>query len=190
MSASTPDVQLLQTAASIENAAVTAYTRGMELPFMAETPAVLKSFAGKTKEQHSEHARAFNAAIVRLQGKNQDAANPELKKQIDAALPAMASPPELLDLLIRIETVAAHTFVAGTAALSDLEARKLVASVMGMSAQYAAMLSLFKALLPTPNLIALPPVLASLPAATGSTGFPTAFLATDQARPIDEGALK
>jgi len=41
-----------------------------------------------------------------------------------------------------------------------------------------------------PQLIALPPDAAKLPAAAGSVGFPDSFYKTDMARPATEGALK
>ena len=41
-----------------------------------------------------------------------------------------------------------------------------------------------------PNLIALPPDAAALPAAAGSVGFPDAFFKTTNARPANEGAVQ
>ena len=63
---------------------------------------------------------------------------------------------------------------------------------MGVEAQHAAVLMAVKALIDggAPQLIALPPDAAKLPAAAGSVGFPDTFYKTDQARPAAEGAVK
>src|SRR5690349_17057489 len=53
-----PDLQMLQTAASIENLAVAAYTTALTLDFVGGASAipVVKAFVMKTKDQHQEHA--------------------------------------------------------------------------------------------------------------------------------------
>jgi hypothetical protein len=63
---------------------------------------------------------------------------------------------------------------------------------MGVEAQHVATLIAVKALLSAgaPQLIALSPtVVASLPAAAGSIGFPNSFYPTSMASPASEGAL-
>lgn len=62
------DVQMLQTAAAIENLAVAAYTTALTLPFIggASANGVVKAFAQMTMAQHAQHARAFNGAVTRL----------------------------------------------------------------------------------------------------------------------------
>ena len=81
--------------------------------------------------------------------------------------------------------------MADVAALSDANAKKVTASIMGVEAQHASILLAVQALLAgnAPQLIALPPDAGSLPAAAGSVGFPDAFYPTQQARPATEGAL-
>ena len=72
------DVQMLQTAASIENLAVATYDTALTLDFIGggSANAVVKAFVEKTKEQHQQHAEAFNAAATRLGGKAQDQPDP------------------------------------------------------------------------------------------------------------------
>ena len=81
--------------------------------------------------------------------------------------------------------------VANIAALSDANAKKVTASIMGVEAQHAAILRAVQALVAGNAAadIALPPPVANLPAAAGSVGFPDAFFPTTQARPATEGAL-
>ncbi len=66
------DIQILQTAASIENLAVATYQIALTLPFIGGSSAnpVVKAFAQTTMKQHEEHGQAFNAAIKALGGQN------------------------------------------------------------------------------------------------------------------------
>src|SRR5438105_15298725 len=58
----TTDIQILQTAASVENLAVGTYQTALTLPFIGGSGAnpVVKSFVITTMGQHGEHAKAFN----------------------------------------------------------------------------------------------------------------------------------
>ena len=191
--ASSPDVRMLQTAASIEVLAVATYKTALTLPFIGGSSAnpVVKAFAMTTMQQHQEHLAAFNAGVTRLGGMAQTAPDPALAKVVQAAVPGLTSPAPALALALELEQGAAETYVADVAALSDAEARKLTASVMGVEAQHVSVLLAVQALLAggAPQLIALPPDVATLPAAAGSVGFPDAFFPTDMARSADEGAL-
>ena len=62
---SSSDVQILQTAASIENLAVSTYTTALTLPYIGGSTAnpVVTKFAQVTMGQHAQHADAFNTAI-------------------------------------------------------------------------------------------------------------------------------
>ena len=188
------DVQMLQTAASIENLAVATYGVALTLPFIggASANGVVKAFVTKTKTQHQAHADAFNAAVQQLGGKTQTQPDPTLLDVVTKAKPGLTGPGPVVALAITLETDAAQTYVASTGAVSDANARKVFASVMGIEAQHAAILLAVKALLDggAPQLIALPPDASKLPAAAGSVGFPDSFYKTDQARPADEGAAK
>jgi rubrerythrin len=188
------DVQMLQTAASIENLAVATYGVALTLDFIggASANGVVKAFVTKTSAQHKEHADAFNAAVKTLGGKEQTSPNPVLLDIVNKAKPGLTSAGPVVDLAIQLETDAAQTYVVSTGAVSDASARKLFASIMGIEAQHAAILLAVKALIAggAPQLIALPPDAAKLPAAAGSVGFPDTFYKTDQARPAAEGAVK
>jgi hypothetical protein len=185
-----PDVQIMQTAASIENLAASTYTAALGLPFMATVPPLVKNFMTKTKDQHAQQARAFNATAARLGGPEQKGPDPELKMVVDQKQAGLRTPADVVDMAMTLETAAAQTYVEATATLNDAEARKVVASVVGVQAQHAAVLATIKLLLATPDLLVAPPVASRLPAAAGNAGFPDAFLKTDQARPLDEGAVK
>ena len=188
------DVQMLQTAASIENLAIATYGVALTLDFIGGASAnpVVKAFVTKTKSQHQDHVAAFNAAVTQLGGKAQTKPDPVLLGVVNKAKPGLTGPAPVVALAIELETGAAQTYVANTGAVSDANARKVFASVMGVEAQHVAVLLAVQALVAggAPELIALPPDAAKLPAAAGSVGFPDAFYKTDQARPATEGALK
>jgi len=188
------DIQMLQTAASLENLAVATYGVALTLDFIggASANAVVKAFVTKTKAQHADHVAAFNAAVTQLGGKAQTNPDPVLLGVVNKAKPGLTGPAPVVALAIELETGAAQTYVASTGTVGDLNARKVFASIMGVEAQHVAVLLAVQALLAggAPQLIALPPDAAKLPAAAGSVGFPDSFFKTDQARPATEGALK
>ncbi|MGZ4677761.1 MAG: ferritin-like domain-containing protein [Acidimicrobiia bacterium] len=188
------DVQTLQTAASIENLAVATYGTALTLDFIggASANAVVKAFVMKTKDQHQEHADAFNAAVKQLGGTEQKDPDPVLLGVVNQAKPGLTGPGPVVALALQLENGAAETYVANTAALGDANARKVTASIMGVEAQHAAILYAVQALVAggAVDLVALPPDAAKLPAAAGSVGFPDSFYKTDMARRADEGAVK
>jgi hypothetical protein len=188
------DVQMLQTAASIENLAIATYDVALTLDFIGGASAipVVKAFVTKTKAQHVDHAAAFNAAVKDLGGKAQTKPDPVLLSVVNKAKPGLTGPAPVVALAIELETGAAQTYVANTGAVGDANARKVFASIMGVEAQHVSVLLAVQALVAggAPGLIALPPDAAKLPAAAGSVGFPDSFFKTDQARPATEGAVK
>jgi hypothetical protein len=76
--------------------------------------------------------------------------------------------------------------------VSSADLRQLFAGVAGVEAQHKAVLLAVQALLKGghPELIALPPNAAKLPATAGSVGFPDTFYPTRMASPATEGAVK
>ena len=108
----TSDIQMLQTAASIEVLAVAAYEAVLGLPFAGDLPAVVQTFVTTTKDQHSEHLQAFNSAAKALGGKEQTMADPVLAPMVEQAKPGLTGPGPVLDLAILLENTAAETYVA------------------------------------------------------------------------------
>ena len=186
------DVQMLQTATSIEILAVATYDAALHLPFAGSLPKVVQTFATTTKQQHTDHMQAFSAAVTALGGKPQTAPDPVLLGVVNKAKPGLTGPVPLVELAITLEMGAAETYVAFVTTLADKSARNTTASIMGVEAQHVAVLNAVKALVGAghPELITLPPALDKLPAAAGSVGFPDAFYPYDMARPADEGAVK
>lgn len=196
--ASSPmEVQSAQTAAALENLAIAVYKKAAALPFMATIPnpagATMTAFVTKTIAQHVDHAGAFNAAATKLGGKAQTGIDQVvMDKVVTPALPTLTDPLKVVMFAADLEFVAAQTYAAETAAVSDQNLRNVFSSIMGVEAQHRAVLLAVAALLQN-NLadqVKIPPDLTALPAAAGSVGFPETFLPTDQARPASEGAVK
>ncbi len=188
----TADVQMLQTAASIENLAVQVYTTATTLPFVGTLPELLRTFVTTTLSQHKDHAAAFNAAVKTLGGKEQTQPDPVLLQTVNQAKPTLTSGGALVSLATLLEMGAAETYVAYTSAYTDKNARNTTASIMGVEAQHVAVLNVVHSLIQTNNLdlLTLPPNLSSFPASGASAAFPDAFFKTDNARPAAEGAVK
>lgn len=199
--ADTPsDIQMLQTSASIENLAVSTYKTALTLPYIGGSSAnpVVKAFAQTTMAQHGQHNDAFNSAAKALGGKAQTAPDPKYVPVVNNAVASITKMPPsqgalaVVGLAITLENVAAETYVANCSKFSDTNAKKVTASIMGVEAQHVATLLAVQALLKAnaPQLITLSPtVVAQLPAAAGSVGFPNTFYPTDMASPATEGAL-
>lgn len=191
----TSDVEILQTAASIEVLAVSTYATALTLSFIGGSSAnpVVKAFAMTTKGQHVEHLSAFNAAIAQLGGRKQTSPDPTYAKVVKAAVPTLKTPADVVSLARTLELVAAETYVADCSDLSNQSARKLMASIMGVEAQHVAVLDAVAALLSAgaPQLISLSPGnVSKLPKAAGSVGIPYTFWPTSKASPASQGAVK
>ncbi|MFE2722161.1 ferritin-like domain-containing protein [Kitasatospora sp. NPDC059327] len=186
------DIKALQTAASLENLAVSVYQTSAALPFIKDGNKTVAAFIAKTTEQHQAHAKAFNAAATAAGGQAQNKPDPKYKAVVDQTLPTIKTPADVVKLAITLEDVAAQTYTKNVSQVSNADLRKLFASVAPVEAQHRAVLLAVQALLAgnAADLITIPVDPAKLPAAAGSVGFPDAFYKTDNASPITEGAVQ
>ncbi|MGH3733921.1 MAG: ferritin-like domain-containing protein [Acidimicrobiales bacterium] len=199
--ASSKEVQLLQTAASIENLAVATYKTALTLPYIGGSSAngVVKKFAQVTMSQHMQHADAFNAALRAMSAAPQNKPDPAFVPVVNKAVASLkgvsaaAGTLGVVGLAIELENIAAETYVNDTTQSDSNTHRALFASVMGVEAQHVTVLLAVQALLKggAPQLISLAPgTAAKLPAAAGSVGFPNAFYKINSAAPASQGAVK
>ncbi len=199
---SSRDVQVLQTAASIENLAVATYKTALTLPYIGGATAngVVTKFAQVTMGQHAQHADAFNSAVMSLGGKAQHQPDPAFVPVVNKAVKSLSGATAtqgalgVVGLALELENIAAETYVKDTTLVSSTSNKALFASIMGIEAQHVAVLLAVQALLKAgaPQLISLsePATLDALPAAAGSVGFPHAFYPTSSAAPAKQGAVK
>src|ERR1700722_13783421 len=199
--ASSSDVQLLQTAASIENLAVATYKTALTLPYIGGSAAdpVITKFAQVTMGQHVQHADAFNAAAKHLGGKPQNKPDAAFVPVVNKAVASLGSATAaqgafgVVALALELENIAAETYIKDTTLAQSTSNKALFASIMGIEAQHVSILLAVQALLKAgaPQLISLSPgTAAALPAAAGSVGFPNAFYKTNLAAPAKQGAVK
>jgi hypothetical protein len=199
--ASSSDVQILQTANSIENLAISTYKTALTLPYIGGSSAnpVVTKFAQVTMSQHQQHDDAFSAAVKQLGGKAQNASDPAYVPVVNKAVKSLsgATPTQgalgVVALALELENIAAETYVKDTVLAKSTSNKALFASIMGIEAQHASVLLAVQALLKggAPQLISLAPgTAAMLPAAAGSVGFPNAFYPTSNAAPASQGAVK
>jgi Ferritin-like domain len=198
---SSSDVQILQTAASLENLAVSTYKTALTLPYIGGSAAdpVVTKFAQVTMGQHAQHADAFNAAAKHLGGKAQHKPDPVFVPVVNKAVASLngASATQgslgVVALALELENIAAETYVKDTTLAKSKSNKALFASIMGIEAQHVSVLLAVQALLMAgaPQDISLSPGTASmLPSAAGSVGFPNAFYQTNKAAPAKQGAVK
>ncbi|HUY43814.1 MAG TPA: ferritin-like domain-containing protein [Acidimicrobiales bacterium] len=199
--ATSKDVQILQTAASIENLAVATYKAALSLPYIGGSSAngVITAFARTTMSQHAQHTAAFNAAIRRLKGRVQTKPDPAFVPVVNKAVGSLSGMSDaaatlaVVGLALELENIAAETYVKNTSLVDATSNRGLFASIMGVEAQHVSVLLAVQALLSAgaPQLIALSPTtVSSLPAIAGKVGFPNPFYKTNQAAPASQGAVK
>ena len=86
------DVQILQTAVSLELLAVATYGAALTLPFISSGNPVIIKFAQTTMEQHDQHRQAFSAQTKALGGVDQTVTNPKYTPIVEAAKPTLAAP--------------------------------------------------------------------------------------------------
>ena len=171
------DIQILQTASSLEKLAVGTYEAALGLPFIKEGNKTVVAFAQTTMKQHNEHKEAFQAQTTKLGGKVQDQPNPKYAAVVEAAKPTLKAPLDVVKLAQTLENVARDTYLADLSMFTDANTRFLMATVMGVETQHLATLRAVQALLAggAAQLIAIPTEVAKLPAAAGSVGFPDAI---------------
>jgi len=194
------DVQILQTASSLEALAVATYALALgqgpdkldDSAYKAVVAIPVKSakdtlvtFATETMRQHLEHKKAFQAQTTALDpnARVQDAPNPTFLPKVASA--DLSTPEKLVDFAAVLEKVATDTYLLNLTMLQDTKAKVIMGSVMAVEAQHLATLRAVGALLrgagggaPAPQLVNVPlPVadIAKLPKGVGSVAFPDAF---------------
>lgn len=190
--ASSLDVQVLQTAASLENLTVTAYEAAGRRALADRGSPALAAFIARTARQHAAHAAAFNAAAVEAGGAAQHTADPRYAASVLADLAQLTDAEPLISLLGSLEDVNAQSCTRYACLAGSPAVRRLFADVATAEAQHRAFLLAAGLLLNTgpAGLLRIPTVAAGLPAAAGTCCVPLAFYPTAKASAIGEGAVR
>lgn len=184
------DIQILQTASGLETLAVATYEAALGLDFIKNGNKVVIAFAETTMKQHAEHGQAFKAQTTALGGTEQNTPHPGGQEIVNQALPGLTDGLKVVQLAEQLETIATQTYLENTTQLEDSVSKQLMATVMGVETQHAAVLRAVAALLEggAPELIAIPVDPGKLPAAAGSVATPEAIEPTTNALPPESGA--
>jgi hypothetical protein len=195
------DIQMLETQASLEVLAMTAYQQALALAAFKSMPATaaVKVFATTTLSHHGSHLTLFNQTVEALGGRPQTNPDPRYEPLLKSQLTQLAKmSPEgavsaLLELAITLESVAAETYAKNSPTFASSRARTATASVTGIEAQHVAALRALQAVIKTVPAATLSfgtDVAHDLPDSDGDVGFPDAFFQVNLASPPDEGASK
>lgn len=192
------DVQVLQTAAALENLAVACYESVARLRAVQDGSPLLREFVARTRAQHAAHAQAFNAAAVRAGGRAQHAPDHRYATTVKQALDSLASADgggggaaSAVSLLESLEDTKVQSY-ARFASLTSPALRPLLVSVASVEAEHRAFLLAAVLLLNAGagELLRLPTDAAGLPSAIGSGCFSKPFYPTVAASAVDEGAVR
>ncbi len=125
------DLAVAAVAASLENLAVFAYTAGLAAATagkLGTVPPAVATFATTAKAQHTQHATAWNS-VLKANGKAKvTVTNPSLTPTVKADFAKVTTIPDLANLALLLEIIAAETYQAETSKLMSKEAIGLSAS--------------------------------------------------------------
>ena len=186
------ETMMLQTAASLANAAADFYAAAFALPFIRAGEGAVAHFLTTAAGHHRAHARSFNAAAVRGGGAAQTAADPRYAKVVADAWPSMTSTAAVVSLALTLEDTAVQTFVKFAGLAGNAPTRHLFGSVAPVDAQHRAALLVMQALLQhgANDLIGASSRPVDLPVFVGSVGLPAAIYPAADASAVNEGIVR
>ena len=186
------DVQVLQTAASLENLVAASYTTAAKLPFVVNGSSRLRDLIQRNKAHHAAHAQAFNLSVHKAGGAQQHAADARYAGSVGRILAAMKDPTSLVGLFTELEDIIAQTCTRYAILASGSSVRSLFASVAPVEAQHGAELLIVRTLLGDGRAGSgrTAADARALPAAVGTAGIPQAAYPTADASAINEGAVR
>jgi hypothetical protein len=150
----TGDLAVAALAASLENLAVAAYgdvltaaTAGK----LGTVPPAVATFATTVKAQHTQHAAAWNSAIVAAGHKAITTPDPVLTPVITADFAKVTNVTGAAKLALMLEDVAAATYLSAINAVKATSSIKVAASIQPVEMQHAAILNFVLGQYPVPN---------------------------------------
>lgn len=186
------DVQVLQTAAALENLAVVSYTSAASMPFVAAGSAQLRDLIARNRAHHAAHAQTFNQAVVKAGGAQQHAPDARYAESVGQMLAGMKGPSSLAGLLNEIEGIIAQTCTRYASLAAGGTLRSLFVNVASVEAQHSAELMIVRMLLDGGHhdLGVIGADARTLPASAGTAGIPQVTYPTADASAINEGVVR
>jgi hypothetical protein len=186
------DIQMLQTASSLETLMVDLYGSalgtgplGMSSPAAKAIAAMTDPLAREalvkilteTQAQHREHRLAFQGLTTAMGGREQNEPNPKYASGVAAA--DLSSALRMVDYAVVLEKILTDTYVLDLTLVDSVKAKEALGSVMAVEAQHLALFRAVGALLrdDTPQLVRIPigNDLVNLPATLAAAAFPDAM---------------
>jgi hypothetical protein len=150
----TGDLAVAALAASLENLAVAAYgdvltaaTAGK----LGTVPPAVANFVTTVKGQHTQHAQAWNSAIVAAGHKAITVTDPVLTPVITADFAKVTDITGAAKLALMLEDGAAATYQSAISAVKATSSVKVAASIQPVEMQHAAILNFVLGQYPVPN---------------------------------------
>ncbi len=138
------DITVARTAASLEIFAVNVYDKAITNASALGISKDVGAAATLFKDQHQQHADAFNAAARQLGGEPFQMANPTAAKAFESQIAALKNEQDVLKFAFDLEQIAAQTYQGvGVKMLSTPMLRQTAMSVGGVEARHAAILGMF-----------------------------------------------
>ena len=137
------DITVARTAASLEVFAVSVYDTAIgaadDLGIEAQVAAAAQLF----RDQHQQHADAFNAVANQLGGEAYTEPNPTAAAEFEATIAGLSDQAGVLQFAHDLEQIAAQTYQSAVSLLSTPELRQTTMSVGGVEARHQAILAMF-----------------------------------------------
>ncbi len=150
----TGDLAVAALAASLENLAVAAYgdvltaaTAGK----LGTVPPAVATFVTTVKGQHTQHAQAWNSAIVAAGHKAITKPDPVLVPVVTKDFGKVTDVTGAAKLALMLEDIAAATYQSAVSAVKATSSIKVAASIQPVEMQHAAILNFVLGQYPVPN---------------------------------------
>ncbi len=186
------DIQLLQTASSMETLLIDLYATALGTGPLGKNAAPAVAIAAmtdiaardtlvklltETQAHHREHRLAFQALTTALGGQEQNEANPKYASGVTGA--DVSDPLRLVDYAAVLEKIVTDTYVFDLTLAENVKAKEALAAVMAVEAQHLAVFRVVGALLrdDLSRLVRIPlgNDLVDVPATLAGIAFPEAM---------------
>ncbi len=150
----TGDLAVAAVAASLENLAVAAYADVLTAAGagkLGAVPPAVATFATTVKDQHTQHAQAWNSAITAAGHSSVTTADPVLTPVVTADFKKVTDVTGAAKLALMLEDVAAATYQSAIGAVTAASSVKVAASIQPVEMQHAAILNFVLGQYPVPN---------------------------------------
>ena len=150
----TGDLAVAALAASLENLAVAAYGDVLTAAGagkLGTVPPAVATFVTTVKAQHTQHASAWNSAIVAAGHSAVTTPDAALVPTVNADFAKVTDVTGAAKLALTLEDIAAATYQSAISAVSATSSIKVAASIQPVEMQHAAVLNLLLGHYPVPS---------------------------------------